>query len=671
MEDLQTKPTPLPRSSPILHTQHNAIGQQIKKPVPLPRSLAVPVASSSKSGGVEDKTNSESSSFKEVLTKSYNTLTKSKKNKLKSASGNVQEKSKGVFETSKTVGLKKELSIRGILHKQQSVLPTTVPSSEVDCVGRKVDRCQSLPSENIFSSIKFGSPIQQDHHPNNAYDSDNDVFSLPPPEYPPPPLPDESLYDELSTKSSHSGSHGDYYTCPSIISSIPDIDDTGNYEDVPDLNHLSMCGGSDSSLSNDLSIDTQSIYQNKCESNCGSPRSSDISSEFKSVRVSRSESWSFYDTVHMPSKKPTCEQYVNVTIHNRDSRNAKTNANEKSTSSETEHKIIALKPLQPIKISDGCRDSAVKSSLERQESMISNTGSEGSSMSVPNELYLNWQPLLLNKPQEDNVDRETHFKYTTKSFFSEFDPLYENFTSNSESTKKCLETESLPLFNDEENNDLPDDFDTASLPVPPTRYDSIDTILSEQPNIPNDVEYYLYHRPTSSFPIKDEFSNSTDSQGNTEYFASTEEITPSNSPERELSQGKRKSNIERWSSMKRAIIKKVADASSHWSPGTSRKTPKNKEEEVPLKEGSSQEIVDRLCIKSSSGPIHSGFLFRSPSGGEKQKDFVQKWCQLAEGRLTFSAEKNSSNKDVLLLEHIYSFQIVRETKQRYDYIATY
>uniref|UniRef100_A0A1B6IHX6 Arf-GAP with Rho-GAP domain, ANK repeat and PH domain-containing protein 2 n=1 Tax=Homalodisca liturata TaxID=320908 RepID=A0A1B6IHX6_9HEMI len=715
MEELHSKPIPLPRSSPVVNYQQDVNGSgQIKKPVPLPRSPAVPMTSSSRATE-DEKTNSESSSFEDVITKGYNTLTKKIKNKLKSTSDNVQGKSKSVIETTKSVGLKTERSVRGILQKRQSGSPVVNSNNEGDSAKNRTNRCQSLPSEDIFSSIKFGSPIQQEQS-DYVYESDDGDTSLPPPEYPPPPLPDESLYDEVSTKSSHSGSHGDYYTCPSLVSSLPDIESVRGYEDVPDLKHLSLCGGSDSnsSQSGDIVFDMKSrnnLYED--DSGISHNLNSLQTPDDKRVTVSRSDSWNFYDSVNI-FKKPMGEQYVNVTIQDsamsqlrdtqkgeqyvnvtiqdsamsqlRDTQKGEQYVNvticESNQSARLsmpgdhsdkkvaigDYKTTPLKPLQPVKVADDISDLNKNTSIQRQNSVLSSVGSDCSSVSIPNELYLNWQPVMMRGLNQDITSRASdqtkNNVFASKSFFSEFDPLY--LAADNKPVDRSAKAESLPAIKTDENIcEFVDDFDIVSLPVPPTRYDSITEETKEQPDIPNDVEYFLYHRPTTGHHVSNETLTVDSKENLAENYnaTSTLENSPSESPEKEMFPEKRKSNLVRWTSMKRAI-KKVAE-SSNWSPGVMRKSAKIKDGEeaaVTCNEASSG-VVERPYINSSSGPLHSGFLFRSPSGGEKQKDFVQKWCQLSEGRLTYSTERTSSNKDFILIEHIYSIQIGRENKQ--------
>lgn len=633
---ISTPPVPMPRTSPVSHAEINMDVRQIKKPVPLPRQN---VLSSKKHNEKcdEDYTNSNKTSTESLegaITKGYNTLTKSIKNELKSASGNVQEKSKAMIESTKIVSAKIERSVRGILSKRQSVATVQpAPSNEFkESTNIKVNRCNSLPGEDIFNSITFGSPIDTDNFNDEGCETNSEGGSPPPPEYPPPPLPDESVYDEVSAKSSNSGSHGDYYTCPSNVGSLPEVESI--YEELPAMRQLSLFEGSDSSSSGNF--DVQSLPDSR-------------------KNVSRSESWSFYDTVTIVPRLKS-EPYENVTLHG--------NVVNLKSLSHSNVRVLppsSIKPVTPL-TTMGEILIPEKQHASSRERKISQPESVHSSMSVPNELYNNWKPLRSrNLHNEKATDREGKGR-ASKSVIFEFDPLYENVLQSAAVTENLRETESLPPYNTlDETDDFDDDFDTASLPVPPNRYDSItDDDGKKVMNIPNEVEYYLYHRKKSP-PGKHDVSVNEDISGNEQVTAQSDS-SPSESPERESSPGKRKTNLVRWTSMKRAI-KMVTDG-SHWSPGVMRRINRTKEttDHSEHKYENAVPLVERPNIKSLSGPLHSGFLFRSPSNGEKAKDFIQKWCQLAEGKLSYSVEKNGTNKDCIPLEKVLSIQIVRDIK---------
>lgn len=631
-------PVPMPRASPVSHVDVTMDAKQLKKPVPLPRrNLSSPKKHDEESMNAY-KTSNES--LEGAITKGYSTLTKSIKNELKSASGNVQEKSKAVIESTKIVSAKIERSVRGILSKRQSVA-TVQPASNnelKESTNTKVNRCNSLPGEDIFNSITFGSPIDTDSFNDEGCETNSDEGSPPPPEYPPPPLPDESVYDEVSAKSSNSGSHGDYYTCASNVGSLPEVESI--YEELPAMRQLSLFEGSDSGSSGNF--DLHSLPESR-------------------KNVSRSESWSFYDTVTIVPR-PKSEPYENVTLH----------GNEVHLKSHSHSNVRVLPPSNINSVTPPIAGGEIlipeKEHVSSRERQISQSESVHSSVSIPNELYNNWKPLRsVQLPGRESKSR------ASKSVIFEFDPLYENVIQSAATahlddiTENLRETESLPPYNTlEETDDFDDDFDTASLPVPPNRFDSItDDDTKKVKNIPNEVEYYLYHRKKAA-SVKHDITDNEEISGHDVQTKSTSDSSPSESPERESSSGKRKTNLVRWTSMKRAI-KMVADG-SNWSPGVMRRISRTREATVPSEQKyeNAVPVVERPNIKNLSGPLHSGFLFRSPSNGDKTKDFIQKWCQLAEGKLSYSVEKNGMNKDCIPLEKVLSIQIVRDIKTSND-----
>lgn len=642
-KEFKDTPVPMPRGSPLTYRNHDYdnFTPLIKKPVPLPRH-AVPVLGDPISQenldnhddvGTSDKLKNDT--FEETISKGYSTLTKS----FKRTTGNVHEKSKAVIESTKNVSAKIEKSVRNILYKRPTVISMNVKPDSVDKECNlnfpiKRNRCQSLPSEGIFKSISFGSPIPRGRI------IDDETNSPPPPEYPPPPLPDESIYDEISNKSSHSGSQGDYYICGSLAGSNPETESV--YEELTALKQLSIFEGSDSDSS--LNFDTKSFTDPK-------------------VNISRSESWSFYDTVQIVPRLKS-EPYENVTIRSSEDKN------------NNDGNIYVTLPEAELSKTDNCKDKSIvkehnaqnftgnrNNLLPRQISEESQPERYMSSMSVANELYSN-----LNKNMHINADVFHHKKHknhtpASKSVIFEFDPLYENVLLSQTPHNSRRDTESLPPYTAFESDDSEHDFDTASLPVPPTRFDSIPSEIDEK-HIPNDVEYYLYHQPTKLTKVKNKTSPEKYSIESVSASAENTDSSPSESPERELGAGKKKTNLVRWTSMKRAI-KMVADG-SHWSPGVIRRISKRESPETEINEDSKSEnaetLVERPEISSVLGPLHSGFLFKPSCNNDK--NFVQKWCQLAEGKLSYAAEKNGTTKDVVLLQKVYSIQIIHDIKEK-------
>lgn len=657
-------PEPRPRS-------RSPVARGVKKPVPLPRRSVMDAnkttanlnglidgagsSSSINSSGSEDKRNNDSrlrsgSVIEETLTKGYNTLTKSLKKEMKSASGCVQEKGKAVIEGTKNVSVRLEKSVRGILTKRNcaSVVYPSPPNDQP----KSYERCQSLPGEEIFSSISFDSPMSVDggsvKNESLSTTSDDLEESAPPP-FPPPPLPDESLYDEVSIRSGQSGSGGhsyENYTLPSIMENRPHND--AYYEELPIMKKLSMFQDSDSegSFNNDTLKSSKGNVKN----------------------VKRSGSWSFYDSVDIPPR-PHSEAYENVMLKDRVNFSSASNIYSELPTGN----VVVLGGVgkQETNKSTSTGDRSSTSSSDEYSVSASQPDSLASSFSVANELYDNWSPSpqkrKTNEEEDARIRARNRRLYPSKSVILEFDPLYENIPYSA--LKENEENESV---HDEQSEQSAEDCEMYSegsipIPVPPERFDSITTLSQSPKNIPNDVEYYLYHRKkeNSGDVVKE---NSPVESPKVVVVTETEEKDAedvdsrslSESPEREGSPGKRKaSNLVRWTSMKRAI-KAVADG-SNWSPGVMRRISKSNQklDQEPLK----QQDLDRPVPDPSSSRIHGGFVFRSSSGGEKSRDFVQKWCQLSEGKLTFTVEKNGAcTKDFIQLDSISSIQVMRDVK---------
>lgn len=207
---------------------------QVKKPVPLPRRSLL---KSKNAVDEEALYANEASSRDSSLRKSF------------------QEKIRSLNELQKL-----EKSFRKMIPKRRSVAPRE------DLKALEQTRTHSLPDNDIFGNISFDSPfgsltraqrIKLNGGESDETGSDTDSFytsSDLPPAYPPPPLPDESMYDELTSASSEGPNS--YYS--------PGSDSASIYEE----------------LSNYLSVSKDGV-------------------ESKSAR---SESWSFYDPAASSSR---------------------------------------------------------------------------------------------------------------------------------------------------------------------------------------------------------------------------------------------------------------------------------------------------------------------------------------------------------------------------------
>nr|XP_018909007.1 PREDICTED: arf-GAP with Rho-GAP domain, ANK repeat and PH domain-containing protein 1 [Bemisia tabaci] len=519
-------PIPTPRKLPLSPPASSS--RISKKPVPLPRTtVAIPEPPQSSPPSSPD----------------MDSLTR----RIKSASSNVQRKREAVVEGTRHVSSKIEKSVKNMLNKRQSALSRldSSTSPEDSPAGAKAERCTSLPAEDIFHSISFMSPLdaQKFDHDGLNLDRSPSLDSLPPPEYPPPPLPDE-LYDEVTSNYSGSLSFGESFE-----------------ESV--LRSLSMCEGSESNFSDESERKEKEHEASK--------------------KAARCDSWAFYGTVNIAAKKPERRDYENVAI----------------TPQRVVDNVYTTTPSRVSFSSTEVTDSSEDKRSGRAESYeASDSSSEGkksgrpesfaSSVSISNDMYDTWEPRL---PAKCPIRRPS------KSVIIEFDPLYENVPQDEER---------IPS-----EGSSAEDF--ASLPEVPERVDSISECSRD------------LHPTVAKVEVREVAEE-----------AAVEDPT-----------GAAKKKLVRWTSMKKAI---KAVAETNWSPGRRGR-----------KGGDPRDRLERPPLATLSASPHSGQLFRSPSGGEKSKDFVSRNCQLSEGRLFYGSDKGAV-KDSIALDSVLSLQMILDRK---------
>ncbi|KAK9500341.1 hypothetical protein O3M35_001622 [Rhynocoris fuscipes] len=529
-----------------------------KKPVPLPRSVVNTECT------VDNSVNNEEIPSSSSSVKSY--PTSSIKRGLKRVTSFGHDTSTAVLETTKNVSSKIENSVRQILTKRMTVTSLPHPIKQEDNDELNCNRAQSLPTDDLFNNISFGSPLASD----DIYEEC--PISLPPP-YPPPPLPDESIYDHL---------------CPSNKSneSINTISTNQRYEDIPEQN--------------DDDDDIKADENDKSEIS-----SNNAVAESVEQSLSRCNSWNYYDTAQgacaLKIPGPT---YENVAIEDNYIETV-----ENIYSDEPGKTIFIKSKPQPEPIMDDKEPETVleqeQQTNQNQDSSVDDLYSNVSSRSMVNEFYENWQPPAIQTREIPSRSNSP----ATRSVIYEFDPLFEE---RKRLRRPCI--------------DELDNVEMLHIPDPPKRVDSLPE-TSDAPVIPNDIEYFLYHRNT----------------GNSCFFVNDEASKESNSSKQE---GKKISNLVRWTSMKRAI-KMVTDGTP-WTPNAVRK----------LKSGKGEDASSR----PTPAKPHNGYILKSPSNGDKPKDFIQRWCQLGEGKLLLSTDKNTVGKELLPLENILSVQNIVEAK---------
>lgn len=246
--------TPVPAPRLINTSEH-------KKPIPTPRKL-IPVVQENmdaKSGTSPKESESNMSTF----SRRVRTLSSTSKQLTEEFAGKVQEKKKAVIEGTRQ-------SVRRITRRF-----TTAGTENIAPVEIEDDSKRHTDDVDIFNTLSFQSPIryndQESIYSNmdvncsdnelNSSNSSEDVISLPPPLHPPPPLRDNSIYDHpqsLASESSHSSESGNViirnqYDYESVFPRSPNNSDS--YVDMT------------------------------------------VNSANKSVNLSRSDSWNYYDPV--------------------------------------------------------------------------------------------------------------------------------------------------------------------------------------------------------------------------------------------------------------------------------------------------------------------------------------------------------------------------------------
>ncbi len=118
---------------------------------------------------------------------------------------------------------------------------------------------------------------------------------------------------------------------------------------------------------------------------------------------------------------------------------------------------------------------------------------------------------------------------------------------------------------------------------------------------------------------------------------------------------KSSSSVSGWSIRK--ALKVVSD--SHWSRTsfTSSKGcgPSLKTNDVVLNK-------PEICAKLQYA-LHNGYMFKASSTNEKGKDFVKFWCQLTEGKLYYSVDKDNE-KESIDLDTVLSLHLISDRKSR-------
>lgn len=192
MENSNNYPLPPPRNGSTSKCM------KIKPPVPLPRKNV-----NINNSVFKDQTSSISSNFKDLKNNQI-------KQEVKMTSENVLERKKSVVENTRSMSIYIEKSLRSLLPRPAKRHTTSQTSEDIN-----LEINESSIENDIFSTLSFDSPIPSDSNSDRSfhnYYAEYDSYSPKPPNFPPPPLPEDVLYDKIPSSSNSSSQCGSYST---------------------------------------------------------------------------------------------------------------------------------------------------------------------------------------------------------------------------------------------------------------------------------------------------------------------------------------------------------------------------------------------------------------------------------------------------------------------------
>ncbi|XP_078041879.1 rhoGAP_ARAP and RA_ARAPs domain-containing protein RhoGAP15B isoform X2 [Augochlora pura] len=664
---MEVKPIPKPRSV-VPH-----------RPVPAPRRLppTLPVSSchssQSSDSGQSEKTDDAKSNPDTRTTPNnefFRNLSTSSRQLKDEISEKVTTKGRAVISSTRNASIRLEKSVKNLLTRrltslnQDDLVKDNAESMKWCNDLMEDERCVSMPANDIFSNITFYSPLNSNlRSMRNEEDLSGTRTSPPPPDYPPPPHPEQSIYDELQSVTSGSNR---YDTISSTVSVKTDRDFP---ESFSLLNFaLNQASGSDQSLN--LSDASGSLPRDKTDSR----------------RLSRSDSWTFYDTA--PGSK-----------------------------SET------VDELDPI---SSAEEDALDPSPVSAEPLVNRTSStsEESQASVQNSLYermLAHRVPLGEKPETSGTENRAQ---NSRSLLFEFDPfaktaenenLYGNFgnndmmlletllaTSDSPSSSGSILDFQEAVDNEEDPNDI-DDEDaplpqiSAVPPVPPRRIDSLpkneyeETLeavagsdkatVGKNPALLPKLAHLVTKKQPAVPPRKPPRDRQNDptvdaaAAGDDSVCAATKAAADNPKPAEEAPASPaaaKNAEEHRRVGMIQKLKKLRHDSSSHgigpnmmsFVKSGSKLLSRNRDRDQARGSVSKATKLERPKSNAPQNPAtHRGVVYRSGVGIERAKDLVQRAAMLADQKLSFYADKSMATvKEVIHLDTVYSIHLLQDVK---------
>uniref|UniRef100_A0A0C9REQ4 Arap2_0 protein n=1 Tax=Fopius arisanus TaxID=64838 RepID=A0A0C9REQ4_9HYME len=599
---MEVKPIPKPRST---FSSQPVPAPRTHVPPPVPRSLSPSLSTTSEKSDEKSSSECRSSSSERSLFRNLGNSSRQLKDEI---SEKMTVKGKAVISSTRNASIRLEKSVKNLLTRR---LTSTNDHDSVDSDNKKKneDRCVSMPGcDDIFSSISFYSPLQSNlKSMRNEEDLTEARYSPPPPVYPPPPLPDESIYDELQSVTS--GRSSRYDTLSSTVSDRLHDD------------HIPENCKSDSDQSLNLSETTADVK-----------------------RLSRSDSWTFYDSTSEKQLADAIPEEVVREIDDQIGQRKKCHDERRVPEELSEPDILTpLTPLTPT----------------------------ASSLSVRNSLYENWTPRAF---------RDDEVRMNSKSLLFEFDPFarsdentYGNYESNdlmlleallatNESTSSDGSLADLQEH-DNESDELDNDGEKSPAPAVPRRYDSLpkneydEVEMVEAPQVPE--------KTTKNPALLPKLVN---------LGRRKQPAVPPRKPQLEVppgSPGPLESPGKPLADKKTSVmqkLKKLHDSTVHVKPNVINFI-KNKKllrvgREGEGKRGIESQRMRRPIIEEQVVPVcHRGIVYRPGVGIERARDLVMRAAVLSDQKICFYTDKAMTTvKESLALDSVQSVHLLQDVK---------
>ncbi|XP_014605438.1 PREDICTED: arf-GAP with Rho-GAP domain, ANK repeat and PH domain-containing protein 1 [Polistes canadensis] len=653
-KEMEAKPIPKPRSIMAEH------------PVPAPRKIAPPVlplpspptptrskspSESSQSEKSGDENKSTTSTETRNSSEFFRQLSTSSRQLKDEISEKMSLKGRAVISSTKNASIRLEKSVKNLLTRRLTSLNQDDLLHDTNANSKKIadpvedDRCVSMPTDDIFSSITFHSPFSGNLRSiRNEEDLSGLRHSPPPPVYPPPPLPTESIYDELNSFTSTSSS-GRYDTLSSTISEKVERDFP---ESTFNTFNFVQRQASDSDQSLNLSDVNVSLTSDK----------SDIER-----RLSRSDSWTFYDTT--PAiKSETINELDRISSTEEETLEQAVNIDRTFTSSNTS--LISLQN----SIYENCI-----SPKSKDDQMLQPMFSDVRQKSSNKSLLFEFDPFA--KTSEENV---------YNNFENNDLMLLEALLATNDSSSNAGSTLDLHEDNeDEEPTELEEKKlqDSMTPPEPPKRFDSLpkneydEVEIGKNPALlPKLTQMTRRKQPAvpprkSSTKIPIDPSTTSAQSKTTESTMATGKLvdeTTSNS----FPIVKTTTDDTKKISVIQKLKKLSQDSTAHvikpnvmnFVRSSSKLLSRNRDQDSSSDHSLRQMKMDRPKYKlSQCASTHRGIVYKTGVGIERAKDLVQRAAVLTDQKLFFYTDKSMSTlKETIHLETIYSIHLLQDVK---------